>query len=117
MSEFACSMKKQTENFRIFLEFNDLCAAEEAARYIVSFLLGGAQKDEGEKKEGGSRKTEFRDLLKTYRMERGMSQRELSKFLGVSSATVSNWETGRCVPHQQVQEEVSRKFALARDIR
>lgn len=113
--DFECRMKKETENFRISLEFNDLSAAEEAARYIVSFLLGGAQKDGDGKQEKTPKKVVFRDLLKTYRSEHGLSQLELAKVLGISSATVSNWETGRTVPHPQVQSEVTKRLAPVQD--
>lgn len=111
MADFDCAVRKETENFRIHLEFNNLCGAEEAARYIVSFLFTGTKKEQPLEKEPVERELSFRDFLKMYREEHGMSQMEMSKILGVSSATVSNWEAGRADPHPQVQKEVYKRLA------
>lgn len=111
MADFDCAVKKETENFRIHLEFNNLCGAEEAARYIVSFLLTGAPKEQPLENDPVERELSFRDFLKIYRIEHGMTQMELSKILGVSSATVSNWEAGRTEPHPRVQKEVYKRLA------
>lgn len=37
---------------------------------------------------------DFKDRLRGMRCERHMTQQELAKAVGVSKASVSNWETG-----------------------
>ena len=37
---------------------------------------------------------EIKDLIKTRRLQRGMTMRELAEKIGVSEATVSRWEAG-----------------------
>lgn len=111
MADFDCAVRKETENFRVHIEFNDFCGTEEAARYIVSFLLTGVKKEKPLENETVEMELSFRDFLKMYRVEHGMTQMEISKILGVSSATVSNWESGRTTPPQQVQTEVYKRLA------
>lgn len=39
--------------------------------------------------------TKFGDLVKKYRNNSGLTQREFSKVLGISRTTISNLETGK----------------------
>ncbi|MEG4809354.1 helix-turn-helix transcriptional regulator [Microcoleus sp. F8-D3] len=39
-----------------------------------------------------------RSPLKTLRVKRFMTQKQLGKALGVTEMTVSNWESGRSIP-------------------
>ena len=40
----------------------------------------------------------FKDQLKTIRKQKGLQQQELAEKMGVSTATVSDWEHGRKKP-------------------
>lgn len=42
--------------------------------------------------------THFAENLKTLRIEKGLSQTELAKLLGVDQRTISNWENKICEP-------------------
>lgn len=36
------------------------------------------------------------DIVKAIRKDEGLTRRQIAKKIGVSEATVGNWETGRC---------------------
>lgn len=56
--------------------------------------------------------------LKAYRTDRGKSQDELAAFLGVSSVTVSRWETGARKIDKDRLAEISKKTGIpARELR
>ncbi len=40
----------------------------------------------------------FGEMIKTQRLERGLSVRGLSELTGVSSAAISRWESGKRIP-------------------
>ncbi len=40
----------------------------------------------------------FNDRLKKLRKERNLSQMALAELVGVSSQSISRWETGNCMP-------------------
>lgn len=58
-------------------------------------------------------KTEGKDIadrIKDRRQRCGWTQVDLAKKLGVSSMTISYWETGRVVPPQPMQRLLERIF-------
>lgn len=48
--------------------------------------------------------------IKRYRMERGISQEALARVIGVSSFTVSHWETGDSLPRVQNMTKLAQFF-------
>ena len=45
----------------------------------------------------------FGDKIKQYRSQQGLTQKQLAESLGITSQTVSNWESGRSQPSKLVQ--------------
>jgi transcriptional regulator with XRE-family HTH domain len=62
------------------------------------------------------KKTEFKKLIglqiKALRAADGLSQRELAEKLGVSSAHLSFWETGRTMPDSRYLEKICKAFEV-----
>lgn len=54
--------------------------------------------------------TEFKDVLKKLRLERGWTQLDLSKKLGTAKNTVANWEQGARIPKLDKLEEIADLF-------
>ena len=52
----------------------------------------------------------FGERLKKLRIQKGLSQEELGKRLGVSKQTVSNWEIENVTPSLDMFENVVRLF-------
>jgi transcriptional regulator with XRE-family HTH domain len=44
--------------------------------------------------------------LREFRANNGLTQEELAEMLGVSSAVVSHWETGKCKPRYVNEREI-----------
>jgi transcriptional regulator with XRE-family HTH domain len=42
------------------------------------------------------------NLVRTQRKERGLTQEQLGRLLGVSQVAVSEWETGKTTPHNHM---------------
>lgn len=57
----------------------------------------------------------FGKTLKELRVEKGISQRELGKFLGVCNQTVSFWESGRSEPDLDSLVKISNFFEVSAD--
>lgn len=56
--------------------------------------------------------------MKQYRAERGLTQTALAKELGVSSITVSRWETGARLIDRPLVPVISEKTGIApKDLR
>lgn len=55
------------------------------------------------------------DILKSLRNQKGMSQPQLAKEIGVSSGNVSDWETGRSKPGYVALSTLSRFFEVSAD--
>lgn len=53
--------------------------------------------------------------LKTLRKGRKMSQERLGEELGLTRATISNWETGRRAPHLSELKRVCEYFGVSLD--
>ena len=49
----------------------------------------------------------FAERLKQLRKEKGMTQIDLAKAIGVSNGTVAMWETGRRKPSFELLEKLS----------
>lgn len=58
---------------------------------------------------------ELRDRLAALRMERGMSQSDLARELGVTRQTVSRWEQGLMTPSTDRLIDVARVFHMSLD--
>lgn len=58
---------------------------------------------------------ELKDRLTSMRMERGMSQSELARELGVTRQTVSRWEQGLMTPSTDRLIDVARVFHMSLD--
>ena len=58
-------------------------------------------------------------ILKNIRREKGMSQKQMAKFLNVSDACICNWEKGKFTPIQaetemsKIQDEAIAKIRKA----
>ncbi len=53
-------------------------------------------------------KNKFAERIKELRVEKGLSQRQLSKLIGFSQAAIANWESNLQTP----SIDVALKFAL-----
>lgn len=53
--------------------------------------------------------------IKELRLENGILQSELAKYLKMGQATISNWETGRHEPDQDALREMSKIFGVSID--
>ena len=53
---------------------------------------------------------EFKDMLKYFRQNAGLSQRELAKRLGVSPSTISMYEVGNREPDFETEEKIADYF-------
>lgn len=58
---------------------------------------------------------EFKDMLKFYRENAGMSQRELAKRLGVAFSTIGMYEQGKRHPDFEVEEKIADLFNVSLD--
>ena len=59
--------------------------------------------------------TEFSDILKTLRKERGWSQPDLAQRLGVSKSTISMYEQGRREPDVDTCRKIADIFQVDMD--
>lgn len=50
---------------------------------------------------------QFKDRLRGLRSERRMTQKELAKAVGVSTASICNWENGDNLPSLLVAKELA----------
>lgn len=57
----------------------------------------------------------FTDILKELRNQKGISQPQLAKEIGVSAGNVSDWETGRSKPGYIALSTLSRFFEVSAD--
>ena len=57
--------------------------------------------------------TEFKDMLKLYRNQRGLSQSELAKKLGLSPSTISMYEVGKRQPDFETEEKIADYFNVS----
>lgn len=53
-------------------------------------------------------------IIKKLREERGMSQEDLAKALGVTNQAVSTWETGKRLPRMGAIEKMSTLFGVSK---
>lgn len=54
--------------------------------------------------------TEFKDMLKYFRMREQLSQSELAEKIGVSSSTISMYEVGKREPDFETEEKIADFF-------
>ncbi len=57
----------------------------------------------------------FRDRLKELRIERGISQNQLSKKIGISQAAIAKWEKGIIVPTIESATLIAKFFNVSLD--
>lgn len=57
----------------------------------------------------------IKNRLKSERMRKKMSQRELAEHIGVSQQTVGSWETGRTEPDQEMTKFLADFFGVSTD--
>lgn len=60
--------------------------------------------------------SEFKEVLKDLRKEKGVSVNRLAKILGVSNACVSYWENGKREPNLQQIRKICLYFNVSADI-
>lgn len=58
------------------------------------------------------RKAVAMTMLRRHRLAKGLSLAELAKRIGVSTAAVSTWETGRSLPKAKVVPKLARVLGL-----
>jgi len=52
------------------------------------------------------------DLIKKWRLEKGVFQKNLAKMIGVSEMTIVNWEKGRTKPTKKNLERIKEIFGV-----
>ena len=57
----------------------------------------------------------FGKILKSLRIEQGISQRELGKRLGVCNQTISFWESGQREPDLDSLVKIAQYFEVSTD--
>lgn len=57
----------------------------------------------------------FSELLKTLRTDRGLTQGQLAKEVGVSSGNIGDWEIGRSKPGYNALAALARVFDVSAD--
>ena len=57
----------------------------------------------------------FSEIIKTLRTEKGFSQTQLAKEIGVSPGNVGDWETGRSKPGYNALAALTRIFGVSAD--
>lgn len=50
-------------------------------------------------------------ILRTARIQSGLTQREVAEYVGVSEVTIYNWESGRKTPNEEHASKLRRLFA------
>ncbi len=55
----------------------------------------------------GSPKETFKDKVKSYRKEHGLSQMKLALLWGIDQTTVRNWENGKHTPIGKMKKKIS----------
>ncbi len=55
-------------------------------------------------------RSDYRNLIRDYRIERGLTQAHFAKKIGVSSSTVGYWENGRVVPAQKTYRLIMKEI-------
>jgi transcriptional regulator with XRE-family HTH domain len=59
---------------------------------------------------------DFGSKIKTLRLEKNMTQKDLAKAIGVSTRSLINYETGRCYPRQaSVVANLSEQLGVTAD--
>lgn len=58
-------------------------------------------------------KYEIGERIRKYREERGISQKELARRLGVSNSRVSNWEQGINRPDANILADICRALSVS----
>ena len=61
------------------------------------------------------RTMELHKNIKELRKHKGLRQEELAELMGVSTASVSKWETGQCAPELTVLMELADYFEVSVD--
>ncbi len=57
--------------------------------------------------------TDFPNKLKALRIQKGLTQQELAKFLNVSQNAIYNWENGKREPNMSMQKKIAEIFDIA----
>ena len=57
----------------------------------------------------------FSEIIKALRSEKGLSQTQLAKEIGVSPGNVGDWETGRSKPGYNALAALTRIFGVSAD--
>ena len=55
---------------------------------------------------------ELGSIIKKYRLEMGLTQKELAKMIPVTRQAVSNWENGKAIPDYSALIILSRIFDI-----
>ena len=58
---------------------------------------------------------EFKNIIYSLRATKGLSQKDLSKELGVGQSTVAMWESGQRIPSVQMYEQLADYFNVDLD--
>ena len=57
----------------------------------------------------------FKDVLKNMRKKKGVTQEALAKALGVTSASIGNYEQGTRMPRNQILQKIANYFNVSVD--
>ena len=69
-----------------------------------------------EKNDTGINMARFNDMMKSYRKDRGISQAELAKIIGVSTSTIGMYESEKRHPNFKTEEAIADYFNVTLDM-
>lgn len=107
MKDFPAAFQRQTESYEFSLRFCSLQDAEQAARYLIDFLMAGVRPkkeaapeppQEAKERQRTIPRGPIADDLNRYMNEHAYSERDMTKILGVAQTTINHWRRGICLP-------------------
>ena len=57
----------------------------------------------------------FRDILKDFLIDKGLTQTEFAKIVGIKQSQVSEWLKGKAKPGYDLLKQISQSFNISAD--
>ena len=57
----------------------------------------------------------FRDILKEFLIDKGLTQTEFAKIVGIKQSQVSEWLKGKAKPGYDLLKQISQSFNISAD--